>query len=279
VGLPHETYQEWVQKAQDLQEQTWSKTFYAAFTAGCYVGMAALLALVIGGNETANPVFQKLLYAALFPVSMLLITQSGAQLFTGNSAIMAIGKLEGRVTLKGLLRNWGVTYLGNLCGCLAMTGVALYTGLLAGGAGSMAAQMVIPKCSETFGQAVVNGAMCNWLLCAAVWLGTMARGMSGKMVGFWFPISMFVGIGFEHSISNMFMLSAGLASGAPSTLATVFWKNLIPVTIGNVLAGAVIVGGGMSYAFGRLGRIRKHEAVAQESKTQVTGIAGSLVKN
>ncbi|CAE7234114.1 yrhG [Symbiodinium sp. CCMP2592] len=257
VASPQETYEAWVQKARNLQEEPWSKTFYAAYVGGCFVGMAGLLSLVVGGNITANPTVRNLLFAALFPVNLLLVLQTGAQLFTGNAAIMAIGAFEGQVTLKSLLRNWGLSFLGNLLGCLTLSAVAQYTGMLTGGAASMAIEAVLSRCSSSFGQTLVKGVMCNWLLCAAIWLSTMAKGLSGKMVGIWFPISMFVGIGFEHSITNIFLLSSGLSAGAPATAAEVIMKNLVPATIGNALAGALIVGAGMSYAFGRLGRAKK----------------------
>ncbi|CAE7892179.1 yrhG, partial [Symbiodinium sp. KB8] len=266
VASPQETYEVWVQKARSLQEQPWSKTFYAAYMGGCFVGMAGLLSLVMGGNITANPTVRNLLFAALFPVNLLLVLQTGAQLFTGNAAIMAIGAFEGQVTMKSLLRNWGLSFLGNLLGCLTLSAVAQYTGLLTGGAASMAMEAVLSRCSSSFGQTLVKGVMCNWLLCAAIWLSTMAKGLSGKMVGIWFPISMFVGIGFEHSITNIFLLSSGLAAGAPATAADVIMKNLVPATIGNALAGALIVGAGMSYAFGRLGRAKKPLRVAFPSR-------------
>mmetsp|Transcript_114874 Transcript_114874/g.161394 ORF Transcript_114874/g.161394 Transcript_114874/m.161394 type:complete len:89 (+) Transcript_114874:2-268(+) len=84
------------------------------------------------------------------------------------------------------------------------------------------------------------------------------------MVGVWFPISMFIAIGFEHSVANMFILPAGIFSGAPLSWADIFLKNLIPVTIGNALAGAFVVGGGMSFAFGKLGKKEAKKVVEKE---------------
>merc|ERR1712206_48333 len=87
----------------------------------------------------------------------------------------------------------------------------------------------------------------------AVWLATQAQDLTSKMVGIWFPISMFIMIGFEHSVANMFVLPAGLLSGAPLTVADTLWKNLLPVTIGNLIAGTIVIGAGFCFAFGRLG--------------------------
>mmetsp|Transcript_40034 Transcript_40034/g.93685 ORF Transcript_40034/g.93685 Transcript_40034/m.93685 type:complete len:355 (-) Transcript_40034:162-1226(-) len=264
VITPQETYQELLDKSEYLRDQAPLKTFHAAFMGGAYVGMAGLLSLVIGGNVTHEFINQKAIFAALFPINLLLVLQTGGQLFTGNSATMAIGVFEGKVTAKQLLRNWGIAYIGNICGCLLIDAVARYTGLFTAGAAEMAVHTVLKKCGSTFGQTVVKGIMCNWLVCMAVWLCTMAKDLTGKMVGVWFPISMFIAIGFEHSVANMFILPAGIFSGAPLSWADIFLKNLIPVTIGNALAGAFVVGGGMSFAFGKLGKKEAKKVVEKE---------------
>jgi len=254
VGSPQETYQELVDKSEYLRDQHWTKTFHASFMGGAYVGMAGLLSLVIGGNMASEFITQKAVFAALFPINLLLVLTTGGQLFTGNSATMAIGIYEKKCTTKDLIRNWSIAYIGNICGCLLIDAVARYTGMFTGGAQEMAVHTVMKKCSATFGQTVVKGIMCNWLVCMAVWLCTMAKDLSGKMVGVWFPISMFIAIGFEHSVANMFILPAGLFSGAPLSWGDILVKNLIPVTIGNAIAGAFVVGAGMSFSFGRLGK-------------------------
>merc|ERR1712019_16341 len=136
-------------------------------------------------------------------------------------------------------------------GTLAL--VAWYTGLLTGGTAQMTVAYALKKCHQTFGQAVIKAIMCNWLVCMAVYLSLQANDLTGKMVGIWFPISMFVAIGFEHSVANMFLLPAGLLAGAPLSLWEVIVKNMIPVTIGNAIAGAIIIGAGFSYSQGKLG--------------------------
>ncbi|CAJ1398819.1 unnamed protein product, partial [Effrenium voratum] len=254
VASPQETYQEMVDKAEYLRDQPWVKTLHAGVMGGAYVGMAGLLSLMVGGNITSNFINQKAIFAALFPINLLLVLQTGGQLFTGNSATMAVGVFEKKVTLKQLMRNWAIAYVGNIIGCLLIDAVARYTGMFSAGAADMAVHTVMKKCGSTFGQTVVKGIMCNWLVCMAVWLCTMAKDLTGKMVGVWFPISMFIAIGFEHSVANMFILPAGIFSGAPLSWADVLVKNLIPVTIGNAIAGAFVVGAGMSFSFGRLGK-------------------------
>lgn len=241
-------------KSEYLRDQEAVKTFHAAVMGGAYVGMAGLLSLVIGGNMASKFITQKAVFAALFPINLLLVLTTGGQLFTGNSATMAIGIYEKKCTVKDLIRNWSIAYIGNIVGCLLIDAVARYTGMFTAGTADMAVHTVMKKCGATFGQTVVKGIMCNWLVCMAVWLCTMAKDMTGKMVGVWFPISMFIAIGFEHSVANMFILPAGIFSGAPLSWGDILVKNLIPVTIGNAIAGAFVVGGGMSFMFGKLGK-------------------------
>ena len=114
---------------------------------------------------------------------MLLTLQSGGQLFTGNACTMALGVYEQRVAVKDLLRNWTLAFLGNVVGCVIMGYVANYTKILAGGAGDMVVAAAVRKCSQGFGELLVKGVMCNWLLCLAVWLCTMAKGLGGKLIG------------------------------------------------------------------------------------------------
>jgi len=104
---------------------------------------------------------------------------------------------------------------------------------------------------------VVKAILCNWLVCLAVWLAGAANDMAGKMVGIWFPISTFVAIGFEHSVANMYLLPLGMMAGADLSLGQALVKNMIPVTIGNAIAGAVVVAAGYSFAFGKLGKYDK----------------------
>jgi len=253
---PPETFEALVAKGEGNTKMSTLKTFYASFMGGCYVGMAGLLSLAISGNLGVDAAMgvQKMVFAALFPVNLLLVLQSGGQLFTGNTATMSAAYCEGKATFKQLAKNWVVSWIGNVLGGCTLALVAWYTGLLTGGTASMTAAYALKKCHQTFGQAVIKAIMCNWLVCMAVYLSLQANDLTGKMVGIWFPISTFVAIGFEHSVANMFILPAALLSHAPLTIVEVLTKNLIPVTIGNAIAGAVIIGAGFSFAHGSLGK-------------------------
>jgi len=245
------------EKGRDNAKLPIAKTLHQSIMGGCYVGFGGLLSMCIagqcGGIAKENPGLQKFIFAALFPVNLLLILMSGGQLFTGNSAAVPAALYEGLVTPAELAQSWAVSYFGNIIGCGLFALAAQYTGLLAYGVKDLAVATVLKKCGSSFGPTVVKAIMCNWLVCMAVWLAGAANDLTGKMVGIWFPISTFVAIGLEHSVANMFILPLGLLGGADLSLTDVIVKNLLPVTLGNAIAGALIVGAGYSYAFGKLG--------------------------
>lgn len=258
VTSPPETFQLLVEKGESNANLSTLKTLHASFMGGCYVGMSGLLSLIIAGNvATGNMVARTAIFAALFPVNLLLVLQTGGQLFTGNTATLSMALYERKITRAQLLKSWITSYLGNTLGCCTLVLVAWYIGVFQAGTSEMAARVAMKKCSATFGQTIVKAIMCNWLVCMAVWLATSAQDLASKMVGIWFPISMFIAIGFEHSVANMFMLPAGLVSGAPLSISDALLRNLIPVTIGNATAGAIVIAAGFSFAFGRLGSGKK----------------------
>ena len=257
VKSPKETYFGMAEKGRDNAKLSFAKILHQSIMGGCYVGFGGLLSTVVAGGcpgiASSNPALQKFIFAALFPVNLLLILMSGGQLFTGNSAAVPAALYEGLVSVDDLIKSWVTSYLGNIIGCGLFAYAAKYTGLLYGGVADLAVATAMKKCSSAFGPTVVKAIMCNWLVCMAVWLAGSANDLAGKMVGIWFPISTFVAIGLEHSVANLFLLPLGLLGGADISLKDVLLKNLIPVTLGNAIAGGLIVAAGYSYAFGKLG--------------------------
>lgn len=150
-----------------------------------------------------------------------------------------------------------MSLLGNIVGCGLFALTANYIGLLKGGAAAYAIKATIGKTSATFGQTLVKGILCNWMVSLALFLAGASNDLVGKMVGIWFPISTFVGIGLEHSVANLFILPAGILAGASVSLKHIVVKNLIPVILGNAIAGAIVVAGSYSYQFGKLGRAKR----------------------
>ena len=238
------------------------KIFHQSILGGCYVGFGGLISLMIAGNlggiSGASPGVAKMAFAALFPVNLLLIVSTQGQLFTGNSATVAAAKFEGFVSWKDLISNWALSLAGNVAGCAIFAAATMIAQFLNPGAAALCLSTATAKCSAGLIPTVMRAIMCNWMVSMAVFLSGAANDLTGKLVGCWFPISTFVGIGLEHSIANLFILPLALMVGGTGlSLADIIFKNLIPVVIGNGIAGALIVAASYSYQFGRLGGLRR----------------------
>ena len=234
---PKDAYVAFAEKGASNARMSKKKILHQSILGGCYVGFGGLLSLSIAGNmagiSAANPGLSKFAFAALFPVDLLLIVTTGGQLFTGNSATVAAAKFEKLISTHQLVRNWGTSIVGNIIGCGLFALAANYVGLLQGGTAALAQSTAMAKCSAAFGPTILKAVLCNWMVGMAVFLAGASNSLTGKLVGCWFPISLFVGIGLEHSVANMFILAAAMLSGVPIGLNTVIFKNLIPVLIGN----------------------------------------------
>lgn len=197
----------------------------------------------------------------LFPFGLAMVILSGSELFTGN-CLISISVLDRRATVLGMLRNWGLVFLGNFVGALLPAAALSYTGYLSAGLGAYAIKLAAAKCALPFGSAVVLGVLCNLLVCMGVICSLTAQDTTGRILGAYLPVSFFVICGFEHCVANMFYIPAGLfalavppyaelaaASGVDFTALT--WgnfilANLLPVTVGNIVGGLAI--GGVMWA-------------------------------
>ena len=202
----------------------------------------------------------RLLTGLAFCLGLILVVVGGAELFTGNNLIV-MAWASGKVTGRALLRNWAIVYVGNFIGSIATAVMMFFTKQYTFGSDSIgitALKIAVGKCDLEFIQAIALGVLCNALVCLAVWLTYSARTTLDKILAIIFPITAFVAEGFEHSIANMYFIPyALLVKGfAPEYMAKVAekvpnlealtWKsffinNLIPVTIGNIIGGAVLV--------------------------------------
>lgn len=258
---PKDSYISFAEKGAANAKLAGRKILHQSILGGCYVGFGALVALSIAGNiggiAGANPGISKMAFAALFPVNLLLIVTTGGQLFTGNSATVAAAYWEHLVDENQLAKSWAISIIGNIIGCGLMAILANYVGLLSGGVADMVKGAAMGKVGATFGQTFIKAILCNWMVSLAVFLAYASNDLAGKLVAVWFPISTFVAIGLEHSIANLFLLPAAMLAGAPLTLGTAIFKNLIPVFLGNAVAGALVVAGSYSYQFGALGGKRR----------------------
>lgn len=178
----------------------------------------------------------------------MMVLIGGAELFTGNTALVTAAFLERKATLGGLLKNWFFSYFGNFIGSLILAYLVFVGGTL--GTSAAAVNAAIAKTSMSLPAAIVRGILCNWLVCMAVYMASGASSAAGKMVAIWFPISAFIALGLDHSVANMFIIPLGMMQGAKVSVADFLLKNLIPVTFGNIIGGALCVAGMYSMVYG-----------------------------
>mmetsp|Transcript_10850 Transcript_10850/g.26564 ORF Transcript_10850/g.26564 Transcript_10850/m.26564 type:complete len:427 (-) Transcript_10850:216-1496(-) len=228
------------------------RTFVAGIMAGLYIAAGGLFSIIVGGGmpeiQATDPGVQKLAFASVFPVGLLLVKVTGAELWTGNASTMATGLLNGKASYRDVLFNWSVAWLSNFLGSMLFAYFLVYlAGILEDDPWkSFTIKLAEKKIDLDPGKAILRGIGANWLVCLATTLGTSAQSVTGKMLGIWFPITAFVAIGYEHSVANMFFCPLGLMYGAKGGFhAKPFFEfvayNLLPVTFGNVIGGAVFV--------------------------------------
>lgn len=240
------------------------KMFALSVLAGAFIAMGAIFATTATAGASGVLPFgiAKLISGLVFCLGLILVVGAGAELFTGNNLIV-MAWASGKVSTALLLRNWVIVYAGNFAGAMA-TAVMMFLSKQytfgAGAVGLNALNIANSKVHLDFVQAIMLGIFCNALVCLAVWLCMGARTATDKILAILFPITAFVAAGFEHSIANMYFIPMGLLikSGANSdfwtavsssadkfgdlTWGNFFIANLLPVTLGNIIGGAVMVG-------------------------------------
>ena len=238
--------------------------FILGILAGAFIAFASEGSNMAAFNLFAKPEtygLGKALAGVVFATGLMLVIIAGGELFTGNTLI-TIGVLEKKIKLKDMLSNWFFVYLGNFVGAVFIAYMMNMSGLFNSGdnmLGGITLKIAAYKTHLTFSQAFYLGIMCNWLVCIAVWMSYGAKDIIGKCFAIFFPISLFITSGFEHSIANMYYIPAGIlaksnaswveASGLTAEkLAHLNWntfitKNLVPVTIGNIVGGVILVAG------------------------------------
>ena len=238
--------------------------FALAILAGAFISLGGIYStVVLAGTSNLPYGVQRLLGGLVFCLGLILVVVGGAELFTGNSLIVMAWATR-KITTAQVLRNWGIVYLGNFVGSLGTAWVMFLSQQYTFGGGAVgltALSIGDSKCALDFVPAVALGIMCNALVCLAVWLCFSARSTTDKILAVLFPISAFVAAGFEHSVANMYFIpvalfikagaagdfwtAIGKSAGDFSSLTwgSFFLRNLIPVTLGNVIGGAVLVSG------------------------------------
>ena len=232
--------------------------FLLAILAGAFISMGCVffVTTVTGAQGLAFGVKQ-MLGGLAFCLGLVLVVIGGAELFTGNT-LLIMATVSRKLSLSRLLLNWAVVYAGNFAGSL-LTAYLMFLSQqynMAGGAvGDTMLAIATAKCELALIPALVRGIYCNALVCLAVWLTYSCRTTTDKIMAILFPITAFVAAGFEHCVANMYLIPVGLFLKAgeparampPEAFEALTWRNflvanLLPVTIGNIIGGAVFVG-------------------------------------
>lgn len=228
------------------------KTVLLALLAGFYVSWGAILMLQVGANcpglATTNPGLQKLVSGIFgLPLGLAISLIAGAELFTGNTSIMTTAAYAGRVSWRAVFKNWMLSYAGNLAGCILLAATVVFAGVAPPAAAVM--KIAVAKTSLPFAIAVIRGILANWLVNVGVWMATASTSILGKVIAAVIPVTIFVSCGLEHSVANMFFIPLGILMGADVTWSQFFVDNLLPVTLGNIFGGAVMVAGAYSLIY------------------------------
>ena len=216
-----------------------------AVLAGAFIALAGA-ASTWASMEVANLSLRRLIAGCVFPAGLAMVVLTGAELFTGN-CLMSIALLEKRITLGGMLRNWCIVYFGNFIGAAAVAAMAVWGGVFAGKESFLIA--TAQGKVMAFEQGVLRGILCNVLVCLGVLMAAAATDAGGKVIALFFPVAAFIMAGYEHSVANMYYLTAGILAGGELSLADVILGNLVPVTIGNIIGGSVCLGAAFWYAW------------------------------
>lgn len=216
----------------------------SAMMAGAYVGMGILLIFSVG--QSADPALRNVIMGASFGIALTLVVFAGSELFTGHTLYMTIGRLTGTTTGADLLRCWAASWSGNLIGSAGLAALFVLGGggvVLQDGGQDLIHAVAAKKISAPAVELVARAMLCNWLVCLAIWSAARTRSDAAKCILIFWCLYAFIAAGFEHSVANMTVFSVALLSdhGPPISFAGAA-RNLIWVTLGNALSGALFVG-------------------------------------
>ncbi|MGL4730973.1 MAG: formate/nitrite transporter family protein [Clostridium sp.] len=234
------------------------QTLFSGILAGAFIALGAF-GSAVASHSIGNFGLSKTVAGLVFPVGLLLVLICGAELFTGN-CLLSVAVAEKRISVGAMAKNLTIVFIGNLIGSLIIAGLVYAAGLLDfnhGGVAAYAIKVATKKANLTFGQALASGILCNIIVCLSVWGSYAAKDVAGKVLMGFIPIFVFVISGFEHCVANMYYFSAGMLSKLNPAYVELSHQpaeklanlnmggivhNMIPVTIGNIIGGAVCIG-------------------------------------
>lgn len=245
---PNEIAREFSQSGIYKANMPTSRFIVLALLGGAFIAFGGLLTVIVTGGmpglAAANPGLVKFAAGALFPVGLIMVSVAGADLFTSDCAAMTMPRLQKQISWATVLKIWILSYVFNFIGSqLVAYGLASEVGLISSSPWKdYLHQVANAKLHYGFGTVFVKAIGANWLVCLGTWMGYAAKDVAGKAIGIWIPVMLFVTLGYEHSIANMFFIPAAIYSGADISWGQFLVDNLLPATLGNIVGGAVFVG-------------------------------------
>jgi formate transporter len=261
--LPHQITEKANNIAYSKATKAFLSAFYLAMTAGMFIGLAFVFYITVTtGADNIAWGLKCLIGGLAFSMGLLLVVVVGGELFT-SSTLTLIAMASKRISMLQMLKNWLIVYFGNFVGASFLVLLIFFAGLYNadhGQWGLTVLHVAQHKLHHTFTEAVALGILCNIMVCLAIWMAFGAKTVTDKMFAVLLPVAMFVSSGFEHCIANMFMIPTGIliqhfaapefwvaigqdqSTFADLSTSNFIFHNLIPVTIGNIIGGGVIVG-------------------------------------
>ncbi|MGB9750258.1 MAG: formate/nitrite transporter family protein [Caldisericia bacterium] len=253
-----EIFKKLVENGPLKTDMTIFKMLILSFLAGIYISFGGELYIMATQDVKIGSSFSQFLGGSVFSIGLMLVVIAGGELFTGNN-LLIIPLLSRKINLKGFFKNLFFVYSGNLIGSIIFAFITFLSGIYKYNNfewGYRAVLIANSKVNLTFFEALSKGILCNILVCLAIWMATGSKNIISKIFSIYFPITAFVMSGFEHSVANMFLIPIGIIIKNNETLssklvnidifnlnwANFFIKNLIPVTIGNIIGGMFFVG-------------------------------------
>jgi len=228
------------------------QTLMLGILAGAFIGLGSVFFTLVKSDPSLSFVVSQLLGGLVFCLGLILVVIAGAELFTGNN-LLAMAWADKRINTATLLRNWTIVCVANFIGASGLAVLVFLSGHPEMNDGAIAEQylkIAEAKCSLSFWSAFFKGMLCNVLVCMAIWMTLAGHSVTDKIIAIIFPVTAFVAAGFEHSIANMFFIPMAILiktfGNAESVTQAVSWtgffSNMIPVILGNLLGGSVLVG-------------------------------------
>lgn len=226
--------------------------FTLAMMAGAYVGLGILLIFSVG--QGVDPSIRPLVMGASFGIALILVIFAGSELYTGHTMYMTMGWLTGRTGLSDLAYCWLGSWVGNLVGASFLAILFVYGGggVVLSAEESLLHAVAAKKMNAPSLSLFLNGVLCNWLVCLAIWASARVSNEMARVAIIWFCLYAFIAAGFEHSVANMTVFMVALLSEHPEAINIMgAARNLAFVSVGNAVAGAGIMGFGYWLAAGR----------------------------